>query len=266
MNDLNLQFRSRIGFPPNIEISFENLDFVLEKTAKAIPFENLCILGNRISTISKETLMNKIIHQKEGGLCYELNTIFHLFLLENGFKTSLIRGMTYDHNGHQWNPIGKTHVTIIMNDHEQPYIVDTGFGGNLPLKPVPLSGGIVVSNNGEFRIECVDRESGDYIFYMKLRHKHKDWKIGYTFNVKDDIQNVSDLNAIQTIIVEHPKSPFNKNPLLTMLTDDGNMILTENSFTEWVNGKVEKKEIDQNQFNELAKEHFGIQEYKEQDE
>jgi len=261
-----LQFRNRIGIPSNVEIAFETLDFVLEKTAKTIPFENLCILGNRVSSISQENLINKIIQQKEGGLCYELNTIFFLFLMENGFKPSLIRGVTYDHNNHQWNPIGKTHVTMIINHDEKPYIVDTGFGGNLPLKPVPLSGETVISNNGEFRIECVDRESGDYIFYMKLRHKHEDWKIGYTFNVKDEIQNVSDLNAVQTIIVEHPKSPFNQKPLLTMLTDDGNMILTETSFTEWVNGKVEKKEIDHNRFKEIAKEHFGIQEFKENDE
>jgi N-hydroxyarylamine O-acetyltransferase len=261
LSDLNLQFRSRIGIPPNVDISFENLDFVLEKTAKAIPFENLCILGNRVLSITKENLMNKIIQQKEGGLCYELNTILYLFLVENGFKASLIRGMTYDHNVHQWSPIGKTHVTIIMNDNGQPYIVDTGFGGNLPLKPVPLNGETVVSNNGEFRVECVDSEHGDYIFYMKLKHKDKDWKIGYTFNVNDEIKKVDDLNAVQTIIVEHPNSPFNKKPLLTVQTDYGNMILTETSFTDWVNGKVEKKEIDQNQFKEIAKEHYGIQKF-----
>lgn len=42
MSNLNLLFRERIGFPINKNITFEDLDIILEKTAKTIPFENLC--------------------------------------------------------------------------------------------------------------------------------------------------------------------------------------------------------------------------------
>jgi N-hydroxyarylamine O-acetyltransferase len=258
MTDLNKRFRTRIGIPQNETITFENLDKVLEKTAKALPFENLSILEQRTMEMTKENLMSKLLDQNEGGLCYDLNSILFLFLIENNFHATLIRGVVYDQTRQQWNKIGKTHVANLINHNGQLYLVDTGFGGNLPLKPVPLNGETVVSSNGEFRVDSVESEHGDHILYMKLRYKDKDWKIGYAFNSKDGFQNLSTLNEVQKIIIEHPESPFNKKPLITRLTDKGNMILTETSFTEWIDGKVKKADIDRNQFEEIRKEYFGL--------
>lgn len=259
MSDLNLLFRKRIGIPSNELITFDHLDNVLEKAATAIPFENLCIMEKRTNEITKENLINKIIHKNEGGLCYELNSLLHLFLVENGFDVSIIRAVIYDHKGGQWNTIGKTHVTNILHHDGLPFLVDTGFGGNLPLKPVPLNGETVISRNGEFRVEKANSPHGDYIFYLKLSHKDTDWKIGYAFDSKKVIESVTELNEVQTIILEHQDSPFNKSPLLTRLTEKGNMTLTETSFTEWADGREEKKAIDQERFKEMIKEQFGIQ-------
>ncbi|OOP68592.1 arylamine N-acetyltransferase, partial [Heyndrickxia oleronia] len=81
MSNLNLLFRERIGFPINKNITFEDLDIILEKTAKTIPFENLCIMSKNTSELTKNNLINKILHKKQGGLCYDLNAILYLFLL-----------------------------------------------------------------------------------------------------------------------------------------------------------------------------------------
>lgn len=258
MTNLNILFRKRIGIPSNEKIPFEKLDQVLEKTAKTIPFENLCIIREKTNEITKDNLINKILEQNEGGLCYELNSILYLFLIENGFNASLIRGVIYDHNNQQWNTIGKTHVAILINHNDLYYLVDSGFGGNLPLKPVPLNGEIITSNNGEFRVDRIESEHGNHIFYMKLRHKDKDWKIGYAFDSKEVMKTLTALNEVQKLIVEHPESAFNKQTLITRLTDNGNITLTETSFTEWVDGKFKKKEIDNQSFQALAKEYFGL--------
>jgi N-hydroxyarylamine O-acetyltransferase len=261
MSDLNLLFRNRIGISEKETITFEKLDTVLEKTAREIPFENLCIIANKTTKLTKENLINKIIVKNEGGLCYDLNSILYLFLVENGFNAALTRGVIYSHMDQQWNTIGRTHVTNLITYNGQSYLIDTGFGGNLPLKPVPLNGEIVTSTNGEFRVEKVASEHGDYIFYMKLKHKDKDWKIGYAFDSAKVIKDVSELNEVQKIILEHPESPFNKKPLITQLTDRGSVTLTDTSFTEWTDGKMEKKEMDNKKFKEIVKEYFGIQSY-----
>lgn len=256
--DLNLLFRKRIGFSTNETITFEKLDSILEKTSKQIPFENLCIISNNTSELTKENLVNKILIKNEGGLCYDLNSLLYFFLLENGFDVSLVLGVVYNQSGQSWSTTGRTHVAILATHQNQTYLIDTGYGGNLPLKPVPLNGEVVTSSNGEFRVEREKTEHGDYIFYMKLKNKNEDWRVGYTFESTTLIDNISELNEIQQIIQEHPDSSFNKTPLITKLTDRGNITLTDSSFTEWINGSVEKKEITKDQFKKFAKEHFGI--------
>jgi N-hydroxyarylamine O-acetyltransferase len=255
MNEL---FRKRVGISENEMITFETLDYVLEKAAKSIPFENLCIIANNTYELTKENLLTKIVLRNEGGLCYELNTILNFFLLENGLKAVLIRGVTYDHLNQRWNRIGRTHVANLVMHNGLLYIVDTGFGGNLPLKPVPLNGEAVTSDNGEFRVKKAESEHGDYIFEMKLKHKDKDWKIGYAFDSRKVVKDMKELNEIQKVILEHDESPFNKKPLINRITDNGNITLTNSSFTEWTDGIVNKEEIDENKFKELSKEYFGL--------
>jgi N-hydroxyarylamine O-acetyltransferase len=93
---------------------------------------------------------------------------------------------------------------------------------------------------------------------LKLKHKDPDWRIGYAFDSCDVISDVSEFNEIQTIIAEHEESPFNKNPLMTQLTNEGNKTLTNTSFTQWINGVVTKEDIDEMRYKELAKQHFGL--------
>lgn len=257
MGKLTALFNKRIGMPENEAITFGKLPEVLERTALTIPFENLTVIQNRISKVNKENLFEKIIERNEGGLCYELNPFFYYYLIENGFHAVLADGVVYNHAAQDYHQLGRTHVTILINHEGQTYLIDTGFGANLPLLPVPLSGETVSSTNGEFRLKKEMTEHGDYVLEMKLKHKDPDWKIGYAFDSRKPITE-STLNEIQTIIAEHPNSSFNKQPLLTCLTKTGSITLTNTSFTQWVNGTVTKETIEDTKFGELAKQHFGM--------
>lgn len=256
LSQLNTLFRKRIDMNENSNISFEDLEDILMKTAYSIPFENICIINNNTSEITKDSLIQKILLNNEGGLCYELNTILYLFLLENGFNVNLVSGVVYDPINSVYQSMGRTHVTILLSHEDQTYLIDTGFGANLPIKPVPLNGEMVISNNGEFRIKKENSAFGDYILEMKLKHKDPDWRIGYAFDSKRLINDMSDINEIQTIIKNHEKSPFNKKPLITKLTKEGNVTLTNNSFTQWKNGSVLKEEIENEKFEELLNKIF----------
>lgn len=253
----NTLFRNRIGVPVNEDISFTKLDYILEKTATSIPFENLAVLTSQSRDINKENMLEKILLQNEGGLCYELNTTLFYFLAENDFDVKLVRGVVYDHTAQAWGSIGKTHVAIFLFHNDSIFLVDTGFGGNLPLRPVPLTGETVISFNGEFRVKKENSEHGDYILEMKLKHKDPDWKIGYAFDSTQLVGDISELNEVQKIIREHPKSLFNKHPLISKLTNNGSVTLTATSFTQWMNGEMTKETIDDERFNQLLTEYFA---------
>lgn len=259
MSGLNALFRQRIGISPNETITFETLPRVLSKTATTIPFENLGIMANMTSPVTKENLTHKILVNYEGGLCYELNSMLYFFLIENGFRAVLTRGVVYKEAAQQYMTLGRTHVTILIAHEGQTYLVDTGFGGNLPLKPVPLTGETVTSDNGQFRIRNENSGYGDYVLEMKLKHKDTDWRIGYAFDSRRPVTDVTEFDEIQTIIAEHPDSPFNKNRLITKLTRNGNVTLTNTSLTRWEDGSVTKEEIDPSRFRELLNRHFGIE-------
>ncbi|RHW43534.1 arylamine N-acetyltransferase [Neobacillus notoginsengisoli] len=258
MTTINEMFRNRIGFPPDEPINFDHLDKVLEKTALALPFENVRVMNDSITDISEESLKEKILESNEGGLCYDLNSILYLFLSNNGFNVTLIRGVVYNQTQQKWSDTGRTHAAILLYKKGRRYIVDTGFGSNLPLKPVPLSGETVSSRNGEFRIEKEASNHGNYCLYMKRKHKDEEWKKGYAFDPADTVTNLSDLNEMQRIIVSHPASGFNKQLLITKLTHNGSATLAGNLLTTWADGKMKKEEVDENRVKELAKDVFGL--------
>ncbi|WP_018755929.1 arylamine N-acetyltransferase family protein [Paenibacillus terrigena] len=258
MTDLNALFRQRIGLPEEVEITFDLLDQILVSAAKTIPFENFCIVKHRPYPISRESLIRKILIHQEGGLCYELNMLLNFFLIEHGFHMTPMRGIVFNHETQTYLPIGRTHVTLLMTHEHQSYVIDTGFGGNLPLTPVPLTGETVTSGNGEFRITPGDGEHGNYVLEMKMKHKHTDWRIGYAFDTQQLITNLSELNTVQQIISEHPDSRFNRYPLITRRTDQGQITLTGTSFTQWEDGIMTKEPIDRIRFEKLLSLHFGL--------
>ncbi|RDU38199.1 arylamine N-acetyltransferase [Neobacillus piezotolerans] len=258
MTAMNKMFRKRIGFPRDEPIDFNNLDTILEKAALTLPFENVRIMNGSTTEFTEESLKEKILDRNEGGLCYDLNSLLYLFLLDNGFDARLIRGVVFNQAQQKWSETGKTHVAILLRDNRRQYLVDTGFGINIPLKPVPLDGDTVSSRNGEFKVQKEASEHGDYCLYMKLKHKDKEWKKGYAFNSMDTVTNLPDLNEIQQIIASHPASGFNKRLLITRLTDKGSITLAGNSATIWTDGRMEKEEINADQFKKLAKDVFGF--------
>lgn len=258
MQQINKSFRERIGFPLDEAITFQTLEFVLERMAKTVPFENTAIIKGRTKAISEQYLMEKVIGRHEGGLCFDLNPLLYLFLRENGFQVSMLKGTTYDAVNNIWSKTGATHATILLEENGKRYIVDSGYGANLPLKPVPFDGEIIQSANGQFQVKQEETEYGDYCFYMKLKDKSEDWSLGYAFESTVDFRDVKDMIEMQKTIVEHPDSRFNKGPLVSMLTDKGSMVLSQDSFTEWTEGNKHKQEINKEEFQAIAKERFGL--------
>jgi N-hydroxyarylamine O-acetyltransferase len=94
---------------------------------------------------------------------------------------------------------------------------------------------------------------GNHVLEMKLKVKDTDWRKGYAFDSSRPLGHLSELNEVQSIIVGHEHSPFNKAPLITRLTGDGNITLTDTSFTRWRNGEVKKEQINNSKFGELAR-------------
>ncbi|PAD34184.1 arylamine N-acetyltransferase family protein [Terribacillus saccharophilus] len=254
MQTFKTLFQQRINMDG--EVTFETLPMLLQHFAQAIPFENLRIINNNKSLLSKEGLQKKILIRKEGGVCYELNTLLYYYLEEIGFDVTLVSACIYDQKSNDWSTTGNTHVTILLKQNEEQYIVDAGFGANIPLTPLPLTGEVMTTANGHFRI----KPTGDgYTLDLKLEGRDDDWRVGYYFSEDNRITDMTELEQMQQIIETHPASPFNKSPFLTRRTTDGHVVLTPASLTVFSAGEPVKRTLDEKEYVELLQGMFRIQ-------
>jgi len=61
-----------------------------------IPFENLDIHYNKHIKLNIDSIYQKIIENKRGGFCYELNSLFYELLISLEFNAKMISARVFD--------------------------------------------------------------------------------------------------------------------------------------------------------------------------
>src|SRR5262245_24517485 len=93
-----------------------------------VPFENLDIGLKRPILLNEKALWNKLILQKRGGFCYELNGMFARLLKEIGFDVTFLNARVYNQEGELG--IDFDHLALLVQMPGQPgrWLADVGFG------------------------------------------------------------------------------------------------------------------------------------------
>ncbi|WP_251131955.1 MULTISPECIES: arylamine N-acetyltransferase [unclassified Exiguobacterium] len=233
MSSLMKKIASRIQFPLDRPITFDDLPSLLEAFAYHLPFDNQAVLSKRTLPFNEARLEQTFVTNQAGGVCYDLNHLLYEILRIQGFDVALVKATVYDNEHEVWSATGPTHVAILLQHAGATYLVDSGFGINLALRPVPLTGETVLSPSGSFRI--APNGSG-YQLEMQRIGLDDTFIIGYHFYTQQTLLP-EQLAAIEQIIQQHAASPFNKRSLLAVRTETGHRILTEQALTTWADGK-----------------------------
>ncbi|MCY7751343.1 arylamine N-acetyltransferase family protein [Bacillus inaquosorum] len=250
MNDFLKDCFQKIGWEKD-HVSFVDLPLFLKSMAYRFPFENRAVLANENYKVTKEELWRRLVKEQHGGLCYDLNGFLYFVLREAGFHVKLIRGTVYAGQQEEWALEG-THAAVFLSAEKGDYIVDIGFGINLALQPIPLSGETVQSPVGSFRIKEEETEKGSHVLLMD---KGEGWQIGYAFTLEES--DAGDLDDMKDMIHSHEKSPFNKSLLASKLTPNGRMVMSDRHFTIHENGsEAQKSDIGLSEFEEKLNTHF----------
>ncbi len=80
---------------------------------------------NRIS-VDIDALFNKIVHDKRGGFCYELNTFFKAYLQQKGFNPELMSATIHTPSGGRSQ--NGSHASLVVSINNVFYVTDVGFG------------------------------------------------------------------------------------------------------------------------------------------
>lgn len=124
------QYLSKMGIEKPISSlspSFELLHELKIRHTTTFPFEALDVLLNKEIKMDILKHFEKLVLNKRGGFCYELNTLFACLLDRIGFDLDFRLGSVYQPGGF-FSLTGYTHIVPIIHLNGKRFMVDVGFG------------------------------------------------------------------------------------------------------------------------------------------
>ena len=127
----------RIGYQGTPDVSLNSLKKLVLGQLHHIPFEDLDVFhGHKEPSLDTDALFEKIVVNKRGGYCFELNGLFVRLLAALGFSCRSHMARVVWHYPHLTPP---SHQVNIVTLDGQDYFCDVGFGGPIPYCPLPVS-------------------------------------------------------------------------------------------------------------------------------
>ena len=106
------------------------LDHLIFQHQLLIPFENLDIIpGGRLISLEIPDLYRKIVRQKRGGYCFELNSLFFSLLTALGYQAYPVLCKVLEGSDPYYPAL---HRATVVRIGDSSYYCDVGFGGPVP--------------------------------------------------------------------------------------------------------------------------------------
>jgi len=222
-----IEYLKRINYTGSLTIDDNVLEELHRSHIYQIPFENLDIYYKKAFDLDIEKVYKKIISDKRGGFCYELNLLFNWLLTEIGFSSRIIAARIFNEDG----TLGPSfdHMSVYVKT-EKEFLVDVGYG-DLFITPIEIKTGEQYDGRNYFKIEVWNQQ--EYIISMST--DGIDYSRRYTFSLSAVEPN--DFNAICLDKQTNPNSYFVKNIVCTKPTDSGRMTIFNDKLIE-KNGKL----------------------------
>ena len=180
-----------------------------------VPFEDLSIHHNQPIDLDVNKLYQKVIVNKRGGFCYELNSLFYHLLTHLGYETTIISARIFDEEGKPGPEYD--HMALLVH-FDEPWLCDVGFG-DLFLSPIRVQCGEVQFDGRKwFKVE---RNGDEYVLLESKDQKRFEKK--YLFTLKP--KKIPEFYEQCLWKQEHPNSYFVKNKICTIPTSDGRKTL-----------------------------------------
>lgn len=243
-------YLDRIQYKGSLEPTLDVLKKLQTAHLLHVPFENLDIHDNIPIELSIDKIFNKIVNDKRGGFCYELNGLFYELLLALGFEAKRISARVYNQQkgyGQEFD-----HFAILVRIGHQSYLADVGFG-EFTFEPLLLTlDTIQEDSRGNFIIEKHDT---DYLRASKITNGT--FVPEYIFTTQP-----RELSAYAEMCKYHQTSPnshFTQKRLITLPNKNGRITITGNILKITKGDTVEKIEIqNETEFHRYLKELFQV--------
>ncbi|MEM6430631.1 MAG: arylamine N-acetyltransferase [Deinococcota bacterium] len=244
------RYLARFGSVNCYDVSLNTLKTLHLNHLQHVPFENLDIPLKRNIDLSPAHLYTKLVEQRRGGFCYELNGLFAWLLRSLGYDVQMLAGRV--HNGTDFGP-PFDHLLLLINGFADPLLVDVGFGDSF-VEPLTLTEGVQPQANGTYHLT----PDGDG--YTLWRAKPNETPAPqYTFSLKS--YQLTDFVEMCEYQQTSSASTFTQKSVCSMATDTGRITISNGRLitTDW---RTQTKQEDiissEVQYRQILTEKFGI--------
>jgi N-hydroxyarylamine O-acetyltransferase len=239
----------RINYTGTTEPNAETLRELHIAHLLNVPFENLDNHLGRQIVLNEDKLVSKLVNERRGGICYELNGAFAGLLRELGFEVAILSaGVARDEGG--FDP-PFDHMTLLVG-LEQRWLADVGFGDSFR-EPLLLDVREAQEQNGE-AYRLVDQDDEHLILE---RYEKESWKPQYRFTLQP--YELSDFGAMCRYHQTSPESPFTQRRTCSLATPDGRITVTGMRLITSGRGQRNERELaDMKEYIAVLHEHFDV--------
>jgi N-hydroxyarylamine O-acetyltransferase len=221
---------------------------------QSVPFENLDIGLKRPILLTEEVLWDKIVVQRRGGFCYELNGLFAELLKQIGFDVTYLNGRVFNHRDGQLG-IDFDHLALLVGVPGQSgrWLADVGFGDsfNEPLRFEER--GEQVQGLRAYRLEQVPDG-----FITWQRNYDGSWERHYFFDLQPH-QFPEEYEAGCLYHQTSPRSSFTRGSIISRATPAGRVSLEDGWLILTENGQRSTRPLENKQeYQKLLKEYFDM--------
>lgn len=238
----------RIGYSGSIAPTLETLRRLHRGHLESVPFENLDISLGRKIVIDEGAFIRKIVEERRGGFCYELNGAFAALLRALGFQVTLLSARVARPDGSAGPEFD--HM-LLRVDLDEPFLADVGFG-DLFVEPLSFSPGIEQKQeSGNFRV------TGEGNSFTLERLTDGSWNAVYLFTLTP--RQLSDYAAMCHYQQTSPESHFTKKQICSLLTPKGRITLSDRKLIVTENGNRQERILSSDEeWKQILAERFGI--------
>ena len=193
-------YLGRLGFAAPPPPTLHTLHLLQLRHSAAFPFETLSTLLRQRVPIDLRALERKLLLQRRGGYCYELNGLYLALLQRLGFDAAPVTGRVVMGGPEDAQP-ARTHQAVRVRVAGRDWLSDVGFGGMVPTAPLVLDDvGPQPTPHEPFRLDR--RDDG----WMLRAWVDEQWRAMYVFDLAPLAQ--VDLEVGNWYVSTHPASPF----------------------------------------------------------
>ena len=234
--------------PPTLD----TLAGLQQRHMQSIAFENFSVYLGIAPVLTTEALVRKVLHERRGGYCFELNTLYGHLLDALGYTTKQVLARVLLRDPEETPP--RTHLTNLVELDGVWYVTDVGFGGLASRVPLRIDhAGEVDDGDGYVRI--VPQSYGEHLVQ---RRTDDGWQDQYRMETRPAV--AADIKLGNYYTHSHPDSHFVHHRFIGLFTDTGRIGLFGNDFSERRGTEVVHRETvpDGPEWIAFVRERFGL--------